>query len=288
MANATVLRNLNCYSKPDTRLQPLELLKPGVFPVLDTRRGRNADYFELDGIQGVPDGRAWVCSRWKQRVYARLHEEEPHTDLLTVPEEAIVCLLPAFYGYTYSLKQPRYPYSIPYLPSLPLEPPVANNCCTFVEGLLVKGWYDTITSGFRWSEKRHDQMMINNTDDYFSPVTVAVEARMAKAIDDPDAFPEPWTVVQAWRKQWSGGHTFIVLDSHPSSQRILTLESNKAYGMNGPGYREIGDLDQFPHPGKNWFESSKVWTWARFRETYPYMKLAKLAIRDVSWVAKGA
>ncbi len=287
MANATVLRNLNCYSRPDTRQPPLKLLKPGVFKVLDTRRRKTADYFELSGVPGVPDGRAWVCSRWNQRIYARLHEEKTHTDLLIVPEEAIVSLLPAFYGYTYVLKNPRYPFPLPYVPNLPLEPPVANNCCTFVEGLLVKAWCDTITTGYRWSRKRHGQMMIWSTDDYFSPVTAAVEARMAEAIDDPDTFPEPWTVVQAWRKRWSGGHTFIVLDSHPPSQRVLTLESNKAFGMNGPGFREIGDLDKVPHPGAKWFESSAVWTWARFREVYPWMKLAKLAIDDVSWVTKG-
>ncbi len=288
MASATVLRDLNCYSVPDTSQPPLKVLKPGVFAVLDMRRSETADYFELDGVKGVPDQRAWVCSRWKERVYARLYEENMQTGLLRVPEEAIVSLLPEFYGYTYVLHGPRYPYSIPYAPSLRLEPPAVNNCCTFVEGLLVKGWCNTITSGFRWSERRHGQMMITSVDDYFSPVTAAVEARMAEAIDDPDAFPEPWTLVQAWRKRWSGGHTFIVLDSHLSSQRILTLESNEAFGMDGPGYREIGDLDTFPHPGAEWFKSSAAWTWARFRETYPYMKLAKLAIDDVSWVAKGS
>ncbi len=288
MASATVLKNLNCYSGPDTRLAPLKHLKPGVFEVLDTRRNRATEYFQLGGVRGVADGRAWVCSRWKDRVYARLHRETTQADLLTVPEEAIVRLLPAFYGYSYVLRNPRYPYPIPHVPNLPLEPPVANNCCTFVEALLVKAWLDTIASGFRWSQKRHGQMMIWSTDDYFSPVTAAVEARMAEKIDDPDAFPEPWTVVQGWRKRWSGGHTFIVLDSHQPSRRILTLESNKAFGMNGPGYRAIGDLDQLPHPGAEWFESPAVWTWAKFRETYPYMELARLAVDDVKWVAKGS
>ncbi len=288
MASATVLRSLNCYSGPDTRLPPLQHVKPGVFEVLDTRRKRTTEYLELGGVQDVPGQRAWICSRWRDRIYARLHPETTQTDLLVVPEAAIVSLLPAFYGYSYVLHGPRYPYPIPYVPNLPLEPPVVNNCCTFVEGLLVKAWLDTIPSGFRWSKKRHGQMMIWSTDDYFSPVTSTVETRMAEAIDDPDAFPEPWTVVQAWRKHWSGGHTFMVLDSHPPSQRILTLESNKAFGMNGPGFRGIGDLDIVPHPGADWFESPDVWTWARFRKTYPYMKLAKLAVDDVQWVAKGS
>ncbi len=286
MASATVLRDLDCYSSPDTSQPSLKMLSPGVFAVLDTRRSETVDYLELDGVKGVPNQRAWVCSRWEERVYARLYEGNTRAELFTVPEEAIISLLPEFYGYTYVLHGPRYPYSIPYVPGLPLEPPAANNCCTFVEGLLAKAWCNTITSGFRWSEKRHGQMMIWSLDDYFSPVTAAVEARMAEEIDDPDAFPEPWTLVQAWKKRWSGGHTFIVLDSHRSSQRILTLESNEAFGMDGPGYREIGDLDKFPYPGADWFKSSTVWTWARFRETYPYMKLAKLAVDDVSWVAR--
>ena len=110
---------------------------------------------------------------------------------------------------------------------------------------------------------------------------------MAEAIDDLDALPEPWTVAQGWKEQWSGGHTFIILDSHPPSRRILTLESNKAYGMFGPGYRKIGDLDRYPHPGADWFENPAVWTWSRFREAYPYLKMAKLAVYDVDWVANG-
>ena len=60
------------------------------------------------------------------------------------------------------------------------------------------------------------------------------------------------------------------------------------FGLYASKDLKIGDLDQVSHPGADWFESSKVWTWARFRETYKYMKLAKLAVDEVEWVAKGS
>ena len=47
-----------------------------------------------------------------------------------VPESALIELLPAFSDYTYDRHEPRYPYEIPGVSSMLLEPPKANNCCT--------------------------------------------------------------------------------------------------------------------------------------------------------------
>ncbi len=59
-----------------------------------------------------------------------------------VTESALIGLLPAFSDYTYDRHEPRYPYEIPGISSSLVEPPKANNCCTFVEALLVKAWLD--------------------------------------------------------------------------------------------------------------------------------------------------
>ena len=212
----------------------------------------------------------------------------------SVPESAIVGVLPRFAGYEYSSGQARYPYELPGIP-VPVEPPKPNNCCTLVEALLVKAWSDTHGASFQWDMNRHRQMMIIGAD-MFSPVTAAVEAEMGTLVDDLGSVPEPWTLVQGWRRSpetdddWGGGHSFILLDTHAATERVLTLESNKAYKMNGPGFRMHGDLDSFQnqHPGARWWENEGLWTWAKFRSSYPHMKLAKLNVEGVGWVASRA
>jgi hypothetical protein len=208
-----------------------------------------------------------------------------------VPEAALIALLPAFSGYTYDLQEPRYPYKIPGISSSLVEPPKANNCCTFVEALLVKAWLDVHGDNFSWTSTNHKQMMIMMPGDLFSPVSAVIETGMGVEVPDKNELPAPWTVIQGWRSldPPNGGHTFLILDVHPATGRILTLESNKAFDMDGPGCRRHGDLDDFPnqHPGSNWHTNDKLWTWQRFLDFYRHMKLAKLNVKDVKWVASG-
>jgi hypothetical protein len=208
-----------------------------------------------------------------------------------VPEAALIALLPAFSDYTYDLQEPRYPYKIPGISSSLVEPPKANNCCTFVEALLVKAWLDVHGDNFSWTSTNHQQMMIMLPGDLFSPVTAVIESGMGVEVPNINGLPAPWTVIQGWRSlnPPNGGHTFLILDVHPPTQRILTLESNKAFDMDGPGCRRHGDLDDFPnqHPGSNWHTNDKLWTWRKFLDFYRHMKLAKLNVEDVKWVASG-
>jgi hypothetical protein len=92
--------------------------------------------------------------------------------------------------------------------------------------------------------------------------------------------------VQGWRTQWTGGHNFFIVDVHPDTGRILTLESNKAYEMDGPGFRMLGDIDNFTdfNPGKDWWKNTKLWTWDKFKETYAHRKMARLKVYDQRWV----
>jgi len=205
-----------------------------------------------------------------------------------VSESHLIRRLKEFGGFGYALEGAAYPYPLGGVPGLKLatKPGAAarvNNCCTFVEALLVKAWSDS-ADGFRWNKRRHGQFMIASTADYFSPITAVVEAGMGVEQEDPDMPPAPWTLVQGWRRKWGGGHTFLVLDI--DGTRILTLESNSYYGLNGPGFRHVGGLDDFDgfRPSK-WKSSRKLWDWKRFRKSYPHMRLARLKVRDIQWMA---
>ena len=225
---------------------------------------------------------------------------------LYVPETAIINRIPAFEAFTYDSQAPRYPWPLPGV-KLPLAPPYQNDCCTFVEALLVRAWLDIYPGEFPWDLARHNQMMILTQGDWFSPITALVEAGMATRLGgdvpplfgrnkidgmsqsdsggDDDAMPLPWTVVQGYRG-WngSGGHTFIVVDVHESTGRVLTLESNRSYKLNGPGFREIGNLrDNNCRPPTRWWEQEDLWTWERFCETYLYRKQCVLNVTGRYW-----
>jgi hypothetical protein len=193
-----------------------------------------------------------------------------------------VTLLPEFVEFTYDLDEARYPYPLPGV-NVPQAPPQYNNCCTFVEALLVGAWAKTYTD-FQWSRERHAQMMILSSDDYFSPVTAVVESGMGVSVADPDVPPHPWTVIQGWRRQWRNGHTFIIVDHHGPTDRVLTLESNSAYKLDGCGFRGIGNLrDTGGSPPGNWWDPPDLWTWERIRATYQYRQQAWLKVKDRSW-----
>jgi len=235
-------------------------------------------------------GDTWICVRWKTNYYAdievepvlqverQLFEEDP----FAVPEETLIKWLQEFREVTYDRDRARYPYKLPGV-NLPQAPPAYNNCCTFVEGLLVRAWAD-IHEDFTWSSERHAQMMILSNDDMFSPVTAVIEAEMGSLVPDPDTPPHPWTLIQGWRFQWRGGHTFIIVDHHAATDRVLTLESNSSYKLNGVGFRAMGNMrDIRDRPPVMWWEAGDLWTWERFRSTYRYRQQAHLKVRDRNW-----
>ncbi len=199
-----------------------------------------------------------------------------------IPESALVNRLSDFKNFSYHLDNAYYPYD---LPDINITKGNTNNCCTFAEGLVVKAWKDSLASDFSWSLDKHNKMMITSTTDYYSPITAVVESRMGVEIDK-DKLPPPWTIVQGWKTQWTGGHSFLIVDAHQETQRILTLESNKSYKMDGPGFRQLGNIDDFTdcNPGVDWWKDSDLWDWAKFKETYPFRKMARLKVYDLKWV----
>jgi hypothetical protein len=287
---ATLHVRLRGFVEPDTSSQQEGFLDPGRYPVLEYKEGypdERSDYALLLA-PALGAGDTWVCTRWKGRRYAdvvkepappterRLFDDDPDA----VPESALVDLLPRFHEFTYDEDKAYYPFELPGV-QVPRAPPTSNNCCTFVEALLVRAWADT-HDDFNWSIEQHRQMMIYSGDDYFSPVTAAVDAGMAVAPDSDEA-PHPWTLVQGWRHRWRGGHAFIVVDHHPDTDRVLTLESNSAYRLDGPGFRMIGNLRDVPDPPEAWWTDEDLWTWERIRATYRYRGAARLKVAARSW-----
>jgi rubredoxin len=192
---------------------------------------------------------------------------EPVTE--PMPERRLVNPLHAFRGWTYTPRRdptrpdagrftPQYPWDIG--TTIPLDPDhpavtTYNDCSSFVEAVLVRAAKDTPVPGFTWTNADHTRAMVQDITQPFSSVEVLQDKGLADAAD-PEAFPQPWTVVQAWRDLHHvnpttgapaprGGHTLITVDTHPETGRLLTLESNSAFGLNGPGFRRLGGLTQY-------------------------------------------
>ncbi|QSQ18859.1 hypothetical protein JY651_26235 [Pyxidicoccus parkwayensis] len=282
---------LRGFVQPDTASQFEGYVEPGDYYVLEERLkfpNDDTDYARLEvPTLGALD--TWVCTRWRTQSYARMLDMEKPPSLqrlsfkdepLAVDEERLTKLLASFRDYRYELDEARYPWALPGV-TLPLAPPAMNNCCTFVEALTVKAFTDAHGSAITWDARRHRQMMIASTEDYFSPVTAAVESGMALLAPSPDAQPHPWTLVQGWRNQWRSGHTFLVVDHHTATDKVLMLESNTAYGLDGVGYRGIGNLrDKGLKPPAKWWELPDVWTWRRVCSTYLFRQQAWLKVRN--------
>jgi hypothetical protein len=266
----------------------------GTYDVLELLQGQgddNDDDYARIAIEGLDGDDTWICTRSGARRYGEIAEidrepaarVDPADDPDAIPEQALVARVPAFRDFRYTKTGARYPFAIDGY-TLPQAPPQKNNCCTFVEALVVRAWQDMHADRFAWTPTRHRQMM-SIGDDLFSPVHCLVESGIASDIADaPDTSPPPWSVIQGWRSS-EGGHTFLIVDHHAPSDRVLTLESNRGYGLDGVGYRKLGNLrdhaDNGPPPA--WWENGSAPTWAEICATYPERELAALKVTGRSW-----
>ena len=279
-------KSLRGFEEPDTSSQIVGLLPPGKYRLLQEVHTEETDYVKIDAPYfGAED--TWICSRWQQVVYAEKIETNYQSisidfsnDSLRIEESTLVGLLERFREFEYSLDNARYPYQMPGFKA-PQAPPLVNNCCTFVEGLIIKAWTSKHTEVV-WNYTLHSQMMIISNDDFYSPVTALVDSGIGILIDE-DSPPPPWTVIQGWRHQWRGGHTFIILGHDPVTDRILTLESNSAYKLNGVGYRNIGNIKKFNSPPNNWWNLDLP-TWEELKSVYRFRKLCALKVTERSWI----
>jgi hypothetical protein len=282
---------LRGFIEPDTGSQFEGYVEPGTYFVLEEKPNfpnADTDYARLEvPTLGALD--TWICTRWRSQRYAELRSDEkpaPAVRLsfsdepLAIPEERLTALLAEFRDFRYDLDEAHYPWPLPGV-RVPLAPPKTNNCCTFVEALIVKAFSDVHGSAIEWSATRHRQMMIVSTEDYFSPVTAAIESGIAIHAPSPDVPPHPWTLIQGWRNQWRSGHTYLIVDHHAETDKVLILESNSSYGLDGVGYRGIGMLrDKGIQPPAEWWKLPDVWTWRKVCSTYLFRQQAWLKVKD--------
>ncbi|WNZ60899.1 hypothetical protein QEG98_34015 [Myxococcus sp. MxC21-1] len=67
---------------------------------------------------------------------------------------------------------------------------------------------------------------------------------------------------------------------HPETDKVLVLESNAGFGLDGVGYRGLGNLrDVGLQPPADWWTWSEVWTWRRICSTYPFRRQAWLKVK---------
>jgi hypothetical protein len=211
-------------------------------------------------------------------------------DDMAIDESFVVERLKDFKGYGYDMTRGVcYPWPLPRLKVPTDVKPPKTNCCTFVEGLLVKAWEDAVFDRVEWGPERHKQMMIFG-EDLFSPVTAVVEAGMAVPLDPPEAELPPWILVQGWKdlRAKKGGHTFLIVAQR--GEAVLTLEANSSYRLNGVGFRGLGLAEDFDfEPPEGWWEDpglwqgGKIWTWPMIREAYPDLQMARLKLTQPEW-----
>jgi len=285
MNKIRINQELKTFLDAEKQSTAIGILKVGEYDIIEIKNNypnASTDYILLTDTEIQKN--VWICSRYKETSYASIIQPtlDFNNDEYAIEEEALTKLLPIFKSFTYDLHKPTYPFQLKGC-NLPQSPPALNNCCTFVEALVVKAWEDSILN-FSWNTACHGQMMILSADDYFSPVTCLIEQKMALAVDDDNQAPVPWTVIQGWKKKWSGGHTFIIIDYDPITDRVLTLESNAAYLLNGVGYRMLGSIAKNPKPPKSWAQNDSLWTWTRMKKVYNFRKQANLKVKNISWI----
>jgi hypothetical protein len=282
---ATLRVPLKGFNAPDTA-SPFEgRVEIGTWRVLETRTAGGDDFARL-ALTHFGGEDTWICTKSKGVIYADVRPApEPaarldfSADPRAIDETRLTALFSSFDGFVYDRDDGQYPWP---LPGVALRTQKKqNNCCTFVEALIVKAFEGT--SGFSWSLERHNQMMINGAD-RFGPVTAAVESGMAVPAPGSESPPQPWSIVQGWRTE-HGGHTFLVVDHDPDTDRLLMLESNSSaeLKLNGPGYRAFGALQTFAGKAPPlWQQSAEAWTWHRVCSTYPERLHASLKVKNRS------
>jgi hypothetical protein len=140
---------------------------------------------------------------------------------------------------------------------------------------------------------------------------------MAILVDISENRPPPrWSLIQGWSK-WApvsddqktakagsiAGHSFIIVDHHPGTDKLITIEANHGYNLNGIGMRCLGNISGQKHSGiitpnmdRLWIEKDTV-TWQETKQSYSALAdtahnpngranpvgIARLKVYDLQW-----
>ena len=185
---------------------------------------------------------------------AALQGSEAAPQALThIKMEAIVALFPQVAKQTYSLKEgqtPVQPNGVR-LSSRAVGDKTIN--CTQFTTFLVSQAFKTKWTSDQWARWQNTGYQKKTLDVPNYGPRVAIDWGVATTAPGPGA----WLIQYLTE---TGGHSLIVLAHDPESVKILTLESNSYYGIDGVGWGGIGNLRDVPNPGADW-QSKTTQTW---------------------------
>ena len=185
---------------------------------------------------------------------AALQGSEGAPQALThIEMEAIVALFPQVAKQTYDLtggQTPVQPNGVRLSSSVVGDETI--NCTQFTTFLVSQAFKTRWTSDqwARWQNTGRQQPTKDVPN--YGP-RVALDWGVATTAPGPGAW-----LIQYFTE--TGGHSLIVLAHDPESDKILTLESNSYYGIDGVGWGGIGNLRDVPNPGADW-QSKTTQTW---------------------------
>ena len=185
---------------------------------------------------------------------AALQGSEAAPQALThIKMEAIVALFPQVAKQTYSLKEgqtPVQPNGVR-LSSRAVGDKTIN--CTQFTTFLVSQAFKTKWTSDQWARWQNTGYQKKTLDVPNYGPRVALDWGVATTAPGPGAW-----LIQYFTE--TGGHSLIVLAHDPDSDKILKLESNRYYGIDGVGWGGIGNLRDVPNPGADW-QSKTTQTW---------------------------
>lgn len=143
------------------------------------------------------------------------------------------------------------------------------NCTQFTTWIVASAFGATWNSDqwARWQNTGR-QRPLGRVPDY-GP-RVAIDWGIATTAPGPGPF-----LVQYFTAK--GGHSMLVVDHDLETDKILTLEANSSWGLDGVGWADIGNLRDVPHPGANWTKKVSQ-TWASRIDTKIGVHVARLRI----------
>jgi len=208
---------------------------------------------------------------------------EPVSVLPSITFEQYANVLTQMIPQTYVLSGAQCPANPPGV-SLKNIGSKTTNCVQFLAYTLSTAfnrWYPSIEfRGNQWS------LWMCSGDNTGNPPIVPnwsprVMMEWGVGFDSPGDGP---ILVQYFSK--SGGHNLLVVDYCPETDKILTLEANSAYGLNGAGWAQIGNLRDVFNPGPNW-QDKVTQTWESRFGSMVAVHQCRLSITGVQdWLKK--
>lgn len=201
--------------------------------------------------------------------------------------ETVVTTMDKVASLLHQLKPQKYLLSGAQCPSNPPGISLRNigdsttNCCTMTGWLL--GW---AFPGVSFTSKQWSLWMVSTTDSGNVPTLPNWGPRVALEWGAATTAPGDGPCLIQYFTDSGGGHSLIVLDYDPDTDKILTLEANNAYGLDGAGWGDIGNLRDVFNPGPDWMDSVSQ-TWTGRIQSKAAVHVARLNLTGVrEWLAK--